>query len=322
VAKITESPDMFNIKGMVIASEPMWRHTTFAAGGPADLFAVPADGKDLRSLLAAARREEKDVFILGGGSNILVADSGIRGLVVDTRLFNEYRVESAGDKGSGTGRETGSGKPVLVIGAGLPVSDAAWMSGSSGLGGLDFLFGMPGTVGGALWMNARCYDEEISEKILWIEAMDRSGRISRITMNKKEWGYKHSPFQTRNGGELTILRAAFSMSPGEPSALKTGMREKRDNRESKGHYKAPCAGSAFKNNRAFGAPSGVLIEKCGLKGLRIGGASVAPWHANIIINEGSAKAADIRRLLDEVAGKVAESTGFHMEPEVLPVGDW
>ncbi len=309
---------MFNIKGIVIASEPMWRHTTFETGGPAELYAVPADVEDLRFLLTTARREERDVFILGGGSNILVADSGIRGLVVNTRLFNEYRMESAGEKNN----KTGSGKPTLILGAGLPVSDAAWMSGSSGFGGLDFLFGMPGTVGGALWMNARCYDEEIAEKILWIDAMDRSGRISRITMNKKEWEYKHSPFQTGIGKKLTILRAAFSMYQGEPETLKAGMREKRDNRELKGHYKAPCAGSAFKNNRTFGAPSGVLIEKCGLKGLRIGGASVAPWHANIIINEGSAKAADIRNLLDEVAGKVAESTGFHMEPEVLPVGDW
>ncbi len=311
---------MFNIKGMVIGSEPMWRHTTFAAGGPADLYAVPADEEDLRFLLAAARRENLELFILGGGSNILVADSGIRGLVIDTRLFNGYSLEIGGM--ALHGESASPEAAVLVLGAGLPVSDAAWMSGSSGLKGLDFLFGMPGSVGGALWMNARCYDEEIAEKILWIEVMDRKGKISRLTMSRNEWGYKHSPFQSEDGGELIILSAGFSLTPGEPESIKKAMREKRDDRESKGHYKAPCAGSAFKNNRSFGSPSGVLIENCGLKGLKIGAAAVAPWHANIIINEGGARARDIHSLLEEVAGKVKESTGFRMEAEVLMVGDW
>jgi len=262
---------MFNIKGMVIASEPMWRHTTFLTGGPADLFAVPADEEDLRHLLAAARRKNMDVFTLGGGSNILVADSGIRGLVIDTRLFREYRLEvsgyPAGDSGGegaaapGPGGETVSaggaaaagdapaaesgrvptpentvsGESLLVLGSGLPVSDAAWRSGSSGLKGLDFLFGMPGSVGGALWMNARCYDEEIADRITWIEVMDRAGVVSRMAMNRGEWGYKHSPFQSEAGEELIILQAAFTMSPGDAGDLKASMREKRDNREKKGH---------------------------------------------------------------------------------------
>jgi len=298
---------MFNIKGIVIGSEPMWRHTTILAGGPADLFAVPADEEDLRRLLAVAERENMGIFVLGGGSNILVADSGIRGLVIDTRLFREYRLEGPGDS-------------LLVLGAGLPVSDAAWRSGSSGLKGLDFLFGMPGSVGGALWMNARCYDEEIAGKVAWIDVMDRKGTTSRLVVNRDEWGYKHSPFQTDTGRGLIVLRGAFSISPGDAEELKASMREKRNDREKKGHYKAPCAGSAFKNNRAFGAPSGVLIEKCGLKGLKIGRASVAPWHANIIINEGGARGADIRKLLEEVAEKVEISTGFRMEPEILMVG--
>ncbi|MCK5735533.1 MAG: UDP-N-acetylmuramate dehydrogenase [Spirochaetaceae bacterium] len=310
MAKITESLDMFNIKGIVILSEPMWRHSTFMVGGAAEIYAVPSEEEDLRRLFTVTEKENTEIFILGGGSNILVADSGIQGMVIDTRLFNEYRLESGNSEGN------------LILGAGLPVSDAAWKSGSSGLEGLDFLFGMPGSVGGALWMNARCYDVEIAEKVAWIEVMDRGGRVTRLPMNRDEWGYKHSPFQTEAGAEQTLLRAAFSMKAGESEKIKASMREKRNDRESKGHYKAPCAGSAFKNNRAFGAPSGVLIDNCGLKGRKIGGASVAPWHANIIINDGTAKAADIRSLLEEVAGKVEETTGFRMEMEVLMVGGW
>jgi len=216
---------MFNIKGMVIASEPMWRHTTFLTGGPADLFAVPAGEEDLRQLLTAARRKKMDVFTLGGGSNILVADAGIRGLVIDTRLFREYRLELPGkdagkSSGSPTPGNTVPGETLLVLGSGLPVSDAAWRSGSSGLKGLDFLFGMPGSVGGALWMNARCYDEEIADKLAWIEVMDRAGVVSRMAMNRGEWGYKHSPFQSEAGEELIILQAAFTMSPGDAGDLK------------------------------------------------------------------------------------------------------
>jgi len=308
VAKITESEDIFNIKGIIIDSEPMWRHTTFMVGGPAQFYAVPAGEEDLRHLFTAAAGTGLEVFILGGGSNILVADSGIRGLVIDTRLFNEYRIENAGQ--------------ILVLGAGLNVSDAAWRSGSSGYRGLDFLFGMPGSVGGALWMNARCYGEEIAGCVEWIEVMDRSGAVARLSFRKDEWGYKHSPFQTEEGRKLILLRAGFRITPGDSEEIKAEMREKRNDRAKKGHFNAPCAGSAFKNNRDFGAPSGVLIERCNLKGRENGAAAVAPWHANIIINRGSAKASEIRNLLEEVAGKVKESTGFQLEMEVLMVGDW
>ena len=290
----------------MLTSEPMWRHTTFLVGGPADLYAVPSDEEDLRSLFAAARREDMEVFILGGGSNLLVSDSGIRGLVIDSRLFDDYRVE----------------EETLVLGAGLSVSDAAWKAGTAGLAGLDFLFGMPGTVGGAVWMNARCYDSEVADRIVWVDVMDRGGEISRIPINRDDWAYKYSPFQDGEGGRLTILRAAFTMSSDDPGRLRSAMREKRDDRESKGHYKSPCAGSAFKTNRAFGAPSGVLIDRCGLKGFRIGGAAVSPWHGNIFINDGTAAAGDIRRLLREVGLRIEESTGFRMEPEILMIGDW
>jgi UDP-N-acetylmuramate dehydrogenase len=303
VAKVTESKDKFNIDGIVLRSEPLWRHTTFLLGGPADYYAVPSGEEDLRSLLRTASENGIDTFILGGGSNILVADRGFPGLVVDTLGFSEYRSEDG----------------LLVLGAGLDVSGAAWRAGSSGLAGLDFLFGMPGTVGGALWMNARCYDREISEVLSWAETMDEKGTVHRETVNPHEWGYKKSPFQ--RGGRV-ILRAAFNMKQAGPEDLKAAMLEKRNDRESKGHYRSPCAGSAFKNNRDFGAPSGAIIDRCGLKGFRIGGAAVSPWHGNIIINDRGARARDVRDLLEEVGRRVEESTGFRMEWEILTIGDW
>lgn len=303
MAKITETWDKFNIKGLLLSSEPMWRHTTFLVGGPADLYAVPSDEEDLRRLLNAARNERLETFTLGGGSNLLIADSGIRGLVIDTRFFNGYKIEGE----------------ILTLGSGLPVSDAVWRAGSSGLAGLEFLFGMPGSVGGAVWMNARCYDAEIADQLVWVDAMDNDGKVHRLPVNRNEWDYKVSPFQN---SDLTILQAAFRVSTGKSESLKAAMMEKRNDRESKGHYRSPCAGSAFKNNRAFGAPSGVLIDRCGLKGFRIGGASVSSWHGNIVINDKCAAAEDIRAVLEEVGRKVEKATGFKMEPEVLMVGDW
>ena len=301
--KLPESSDIFNIQGQLLTSEPMWRHTTFQVGGPADYFAIPEGEEDLRHLLTSAHSAEVPVFILGGGSNLLVADEGIRGIVVDMRRFGEYRLE--GD--------------LLVSGAGLEVSDIAWESGTQGYAGLEYFYGMPGSVGGAIWMNARCYGGEIADVLSWVDVMNFDGEVERIPMKKQDWGYKISPFQS---GNRVILRAAFHLQFGDSTSLRIVMKERRDDREAKGHYRAPCAGSAFKNNRGFGSPSGVLIDSCGLKGRRSGGAAVSDWHGNIIINDQGAHARDILALLEEVAREVQQSTGFLMEREILAVGDW
>lgn len=281
----------------------MWSHTNFSIGGNSDFFAVPADLEDLRSLLADARHADLEVFILGGGSNLLVADSGIRGLVIDMRNFDSFETQ---------------GK-TLVLGSGLPVSDAAWRAGSAGMAGLDFLFGMPGTVGGGLWMNARCYGAQISDFVAWVEVMDWEGRFERMLVQEDEWGYKSSPFQR---GDFIIIRAGFEIAQGGPETLRRAMLERREDRLSKGHYRFPCAGSAFKNNREFGAPSGALIDRCGMKGYRVGGAAVSAWHGNIVINDQGAAAADIETILFAVARRVEAEMGVRLEREILLVGDW
>lgn len=272
-------------------------------GGDADFFAVPADLEDLLKLLVFARHANLEIFILGRGSNLLVADSGIRGLVIDMRHFNSFEAQ---------------GK-TLILGSGLSISDAAWRAGSVGMAGLDFLFGMPGTVGGALWMNARCCGLQISDFVAWIEVMDLEGRIERIVVPDNEWGYKKSLFQRER---LIILKARFDVVQGNSKALRLAMSAKRESRISKGHYIFPCAGSAFKNNREFGAPSGVLIDHCGMKGYRVGGAAVSTWHGNIIVNDRGAAATDIEAILLAVAKRVETEIGVQLEREILLVGEW
>ena len=168
-------------------------------------------------------------------------------------------------------------------------------------------------------MNARCYDGEISQIFLWADAVDETGNLIRLPYREEEWSYKRSPFQDRN---LVLLRAAFRLTPGDPDDLVRIMADHRADREKKGHFRRPCAGSVFKNDRRFGRPSGRIIDECGLKGLRVGDAAVAPWHGNIIINDGNARAGDIRALMERVRREVRDRTGFDLEPEVLLAGDW
>ena len=307
--KLNQLGETFNINGILLGDEPMWRHCTMLVGGCADVYAVPEDEEDLRLLITAARDMGMDWFVLGGGSNIIPSDRGIRGLVIDMRRFNEERIESAGG--------TGSAGVTAVLGAGADISQAAWNLGSSGLSGLHFLFGMPGSAGGAVWMNARCYGAEIADVLEWADVMDEQGRVQRRAMEPSEWDYKISPYQH---SKWVILRAGFRMNRDDPRLLRGVMKEHRNDREAKGHYRAPCAGSAFKNNRAFGAPSGVLIDRCGLKGMSVGGAAVSDWHANIFVNRGGAKACEFEELLTRAAVEVERSTGFRMEREVITVG--
>ena len=292
--------------------EPMAQHCTFKVGGPADCWVRPTgEGfpKFAAALLKEAHRENVPVFILGGGANILVADGGIRGIVVDT--------------GGWTGlaaREDG----LLEFRAGTSLDAAAETAAALGLSGLEFLAGMPGSIGGALWMNARAYGDEIADVLRETEIVDFSsplpGRL-RLPVKREEFNYKKSPFQ---GRRQLIISAVFKLTPASEGEIRERMEANRADRTSRGHYRYPCAGSVFKNNPDFGKPSGQIIDELGLRGLQIGGAQIAPWHGNIIINTGdqAATAQDIRALVDDVSQKVTAATGFTLDPEILFVGDW
>jgi len=289
----------------VFYNEPMARHCTFKTGGAADCLIRPfGDGFPdfAAALLGAARAEGVGVFILGGGANILVADAGIRGIVLDC---------------GGWAGEEDNREGVFRLRAGTSMDDAAAIAERKGLSGLEFLAGMPGSIGGAVWMNARCYGQEIADVLTETEIIDFSlspPETLRLTACKNDFGYKRSPFQ---GRDALILSAAFRLVPGDPGRIGERMDANRRDREEKGHYRFPSAGSVFKNNPEFGKPSGKIIDELGLRGLQKGGAQVAPWHGNFIINTGGATSEDIRALTEEVAARVKNATGFTLEPEIL-----
>lgn len=286
-------------------------HTTFRVGGPADVFARPRSVAELRNVILEAKAEGLPVFVLGGGANILVSDRGIRGLTVDLGSLDGCSVE---------GR-------VLTAQAGLSVSGAAEKAADAGLAGLDFIYAMPGSVGGAVWMNARCYDFSVSDVLDSIRYLDED--LKERILRREEarfaegFAYKRSPFQ---GRPWIVTEASFGLRPVEGPEAMAAVRENMDrikrDRTEKGHFLAPSAGSVFKNDRRLGAPSGAIIDRLGLRGYSMGGARISPLHANIILNSGGATASDIRKLVEFVQGRVLEEFGYSLEPEVLFVGDW
>lgn len=277
-------------------------HCSLKLGGPADLFAQPQNREELQILLRCCRETGISPTILGGGANILVADRGIRGLVIHTGALQ--RVERQDN--------------LLLVDAGCDVSDASERALNEGLAGLEWIYRMPGSMGGAVWMNARCYGSEISEILEWVEVLSPEGDIRRLAFNAEEWAYKKSPFQQ---SKEIILRACLRLKEGDKAFLENKMQEISRDRIDKGHFRKPSAGSTFKNNRQFGAPSGVIIEQCGLKGTSMGGAAVSDWHANILINRGGTSR-DFRNLIERIQEEVRKMTGFLLEPEVLYTGDW
>ena len=282
----------------------MDRHTWFAIGGPADLYVAPGDLEQLRQVYRLALDEGLPRFLLGAGANILVSDRGIRGVVIDLGRLRGLRVE--GDR--------------VAAWAGVAMSDLAAEASAAGLAGLESFFAMPGQVGGSVWMNARCYERSVSDCLESVDLLNDSLEVERVPRGEGDYSYKRSPFQGREG---VILGATFRLQPGaSPEALRARMGEIRADRERKGHFIHPCAGSMFKNNHAFGMPSGRLIDSLGFRGRRVGGAMVSELHANIIVNAGRATASEVDALAREIEIKVKEEYGFDLEREVLLVGDW
>ena len=269
------------------------------------MYVKPYTEKALAELAGLFRREGITWFVLGGGANILVSDSGIRGAVLDITGLEGTEVQD--------GRFT--------VWAGTGMDAAAEAAYNLNLSGLEYFYGMPGSIGGAVWMNARCYGMSISDILTEAYYIDDSNDpgVCMYQVKQSDFDYKKSPFQS---WKYIITRAVFMLKKSNPNEIQKRMKEYKEDRKRKGHYAYPSAGSAFKNNRAFGQPSGKIIEKTGLKGVKIGGARVSEEHANIIINAGKAKAEDIRFLIDHVRSKVYQETGFLLEPEIQFVGDW
>lgn len=294
-------------------AEPMSAHTTFKTGGQAALFFEPETEAALAALLAILRDAGTDWFILGGGSNIVVSDEGFDIPVISTRRLRNITLER-------TARGTADGL-LLRCGAGSSFDDICRYCERHALGGLEDFAGLPGTAGGAAYMNARCYGVSISDVLYSAHSISgETGRQTAYICSPDDWDYKRSPFQQTKEIITEVCFRVRELSAQEQQQSREHAAARIADRMSKGHFDWPSAGSVFKNNRAFGKPTGKIIEEAGLRGISEGGAQVAPWHGNFIVNTGAATAADIRRLVSRVAREVYEQTGFRLECEIIFCG--
>jgi len=298
-----------NIDADIAYDEPMAPHTTFRIGGPADVFARPRTPEALAALLKAARDEGVPVAVVGGGANLLVADAGVRGVVASTELLRGARPD-------GDGR--------LFAEAGLPVVVLVRMAMEAGLAGLEFAAGLPGSVGGAAYMNARCYEREFADALVRVDYLEPGTfRPASVAVDRSAWAYKRTPFMPDGAlAGAVVVGAAFGLSPGDPASLAARMAELEADRAAKGHFDYPSAGSLFKNDRSHGRPVGRILDELGFKGRRIGDAMVNPKHANIFVNAGEARASDMVALIDEARAAARAAFGVELEPEVAMLGSF
>ncbi len=281
--------------------EYLRHHTTFKIGGPADLFVEPTTMAELSFALRTIHEFDVPVTIIGCGSNILVKDGGIRGAVVSVRHMTQ--VMDCNDN-------------TLCIGSGYMLKDASEFAWENGLTGLEFAIGIPGTLGGAVFMNAGAYDGEMSHVVTAVRAVDFQGNIKEYDASHLDFGYRHSVFHDNHE---VIGEVIMTLKPGDKNAIKARMDELTEKRESKQPLEFASAGSTFK--RPPGYFAGTLIEQTGLKGLSVGDAQVSHKHAGFVINTGSASAKDVLDLIAEVQRRVYDQHGVHLEPEVRMIGE-
>ncbi|HAE23589.1 MAG TPA: UDP-N-acetylenolpyruvoylglucosamine reductase [Spirochaetaceae bacterium] len=313
-----------NIDAETRFDEPLAPHTSFKIGGPADAFVLPRSEEALATLLKAASQEGIAAQVIGGGANLLIADGGVRGIVLCTALMQDLREESAFGAAAALDAESsareGSG---LYAAAGVSVTRLVGFARDRSLAGLEFAAGLPGSVGGAVYMNARCYEREFADLLVAVRYLDTTYDAATVGIDRQAWAYKQTPFMP--GASLAgsiVLGASFALSPGNREALSARMRQLEEDRRQKGHFDYPSAGSLFKNNRAFGRPSGKILDELGFKGRRVGDAMVSPKHANIFVNAGRASARDMMTLIQEAQEAVRKAYGFELEPEVVTLGEF
>lgn len=322
MTSIRETAEKFNIdgnfNGRVLLSEPMAPHTTFKVGGNAALFIEPSDTQSLVSSLRTLRESGIPYFILGGGSNIVVSDRGFSGAVISMCGMNKVSFKHAPCVSS----LESEGAEIVEVEAGAAMASAVNFCTENCLSGMETFAGLPGTVGGALFMNARCFDVSVSGVLSGAEYINPDTLENVLyEFNASDWDYKKSPFQNT---DRIITKAFFRLSrraESEKPAIAEKCRGFVNERVEKGHFRFPSAGSVFRNNHDFGKPSGKIIDEAGLRGYTVGGAQIAPWHGNFIINVNRASSADIRSLTDYIIQEVRKKTGFTLVPEIIFCGD-
>lgn len=289
-------------KNRIFKDEPMKKHTTFKVGGPADYFVVPQKISEAIEIVKACKEEQLPFYIIGNGSNLLVGDKGYRGVVI--QLFKELSDISV--EGN-----------VIRAQAGCRLSQIANEALKAGLGGFEFAAGIPGTLGGAVIMNAGAYGGEMKDVLSTVTVLTQKGEVKELKKEELGLGYRTSQVAKDNS---IVLEATILLQPEDKEKIKAIMDDLRDRRVSKQPLEFPSAGSTFKRPEGYFA--GKLIQDTGLRGYTVGGAQVSEKHCGFVINKGNATAEDVLTLINNVTEKVKENTGVTLEPEVKRLGDF
>ena len=286
----------------VLTDEPMSRHTTFRIGGNADVFVTPRNIMQTVEVLRIVQKSGFHFFVIGNGSNLLVSDSGYRGIVV--RIF----------RGPGDIRVDGER---IEAEAGASLSAVAAEARESSLTGFEFASGIPGTLGGAIVMNAGAYGGEMKDVVKSAKVLTREGEVISLTADELAFGYRTSIIPKE---DYVVLSAEILLKKGDQDSIRAKMKELQERRITKQPLEYPSAGSTFKRPEGYFA--GKLIDDAGLRGFRVGDAMVSDKHCGFVINTGKASASDVRLLMKKVSDKVYENSGVHLEPEVRLLGDF
>ena len=288
-------------KDSVLLNEPMSKHTTFEIGGPADCFVMPATIDEAVTVIKIVNEYDVPLTVLGNGSNLLVMDKGIRGVVVNlNERFAKITCENTTIKAQ----------------CGALMADVSKLAGENSLTGLEFAIGIPGSIGGCIFMNAGAYEGEMKNVVKTVTTIDKAGNVKFYTNEEAEFSYRHSIFQDND--EL-ILEVELTLQKGDKEAILAKMADLTNRRETKQPLEYPSAGSTFK--RPPGYFAGTLIDQTGLKGLTVGGAQVSKKHAGFVVNIGGATAQDVLDLIKEVQDRVYKAHGVKLYPEVKMIGE-
>ena len=283
-------------KENVRTDEPMKQHTTFRIGGAADYFVSPQTTDQIKNIIDLCKSEAMPWYVIGNGSNLLVSDRGFRGVIIQLfKNFSDLRVE--GDR--------------LYVQAGTLLSRTAKKALEASLTGFEFAAGIPGTIGGAMVMNAGAYDGEMSQVVTTVTVVNRNGEIMELDNSTMEYGYRTSVIQNQS---FVVTKVTFRLQPGDPEQIAAKMEELAIRRREKQPLEYPSAGSTFK--RPEGHFAGQLIMEAGLRGYSVGGAKVSEKHCGFIINTGNATAEDVKDVIWEVQRRVKERFHVELEPEI------
>ena len=284
----------------IYREEPMKNHTTFRIGGNAEVFAAPDSADGIERVLQICREENIPCTVIGNGSNLLVGDRGVCGVVLQIyRNYASIRIEG----------------PDLYVQAGALLGQTAAAAAREGLTGLEFASGIPGTIGGAAAMNAGAYGGEMKDVLVWVKAIDRDGYVRQYAAEELELGYRTSRIQKE---ALVVLEVKLTLQQGDPVKIRERMEELKEQRVAKQPLEYPSAGSTFKRPEGYFA--GKLIMDAGLRGFSVGDAQVSEKHCGFVINRGNATAADVMALVSQVQTIVEEKFGVRLELEVRRIG--